>query len=77
MGNKLGQDAAFGSIVAAGISKRFYAVCAAMQGLLANPKIIEALSIKYPNSSEWHEINKHIITLAYLHADELLKQENE
>lgn len=46
-----------------GMSKRFYAACAAMQGLLASP------AIKIPQ----YEL---IIKTAYIFADELLKQEN-
>lgn len=45
-----------------GMSKRFYAACAAMQGLLSPEKVF---------------INKkELIESAYEYADELLKQEN-
>lgn len=49
-----------------GMSKRFYAACAAMQGILANP--VPDL-VKMSNSI--------IAEFAYRVADELLKQENE
>lgn len=77
---KLGQEPAFplpsgvevnynenGVIVdtANGMSKRFYAACAAMQGLLANTNI----AVTY--EPEW------TIEFAYACADELLKQEGE
>lgn len=46
-----------------GMSKRFYAACAAMQGLLANPSL--------------HTLYTHneIISFSFEIADELLKQE--
>ena len=47
-----------------GMSKRFYAACAAMQGLLSNSLAID---------SEFDNICK----AAFMAADELLKQENE
>lgn len=46
-----------------GMSKRFYAACAAMQGLLANPSIEQLAP-------------RDLIPDAYLFADELIKQEN-
>lgn len=45
-----------------GMSKRFYAACAAMQGILA---------------SDVKDKPSEIVRGAYLIADELLKQENE
>ena len=48
-----------------GMSKRFYAACAAMQGLLANPDVRREVSMSL------------IILEAYELADELLKQENQ
>jgi len=47
-----------------GISKRFYAACFAMQGILANS------NLSYMGTQT-------VIKEAYLTADELLKQENE
>lgn len=61
----------------AGMSKRFYAACAAMQGLLSNVSMMQALSKIYPNASDYPKISKQITVLSYIHADELLKQENE
>lgn len=49
-----------------GMSKRFYAACAAMQGILASPNTI--MTIK--NAKEYAE-------MSFDFADELLKQENE
>lgn len=45
-----------------GMSKRFYAACAAMQGLLASGS---------------YSSMENCIADAYAHADELLKQENK
>jgi hypothetical protein len=52
-----------------GMSKRFYAACAIMQGILANMSILEH---KKGNASFSRTVN-----VAYQAADELLKQENE
>lgn len=49
-----------------GISKRFYAACTAMQGMLANSNP-EMVSFKPDN----------IVRYAYIMADKLLKYENE
>ena len=46
-----------------GMSKRFYAACAAMQGMLANQSVT-------------HIPDEIVIRTAYKLADELLKQEN-
>ena len=54
-----------------GMSKRFYAACAAMQGILANQNgeyaVIGETTPKYAES---------LISHSYQFADELLKQEN-
>ena len=55
------------SMIDAGMSKRFYAACAAMQGILASGVKVGGESIITP------EI---VIPYAYQFADELLKQEN-
>ena len=62
--NKLGQKPAFPYPLAYehGMSKRFYAACAAMQGMLANSNVIY----------DWTSI----CNMSYELADELLKQEN-
>jgi len=60
-----------------GMNRRFYAACAAMQGLLANDQIIIALSKIYPENSQFAELRQHTVSMAYEYADELLKQENE
>ena len=47
-----------------GMSKRFYAACAAMQGLLNNSQNLEVQ-------------NTEVVNKAYAIADELLKRENQ
>ena len=49
-----------------GMSKRFYAACAAMQGIVANQ-----------DTRSWAQSYQDVIASAYKHADELLKQENQ
>ncbi len=64
--NKLGQEPVFPTTDKTnyyGMSKRFYAACCAMQGLLLNS------ATTYP----W----KTLCNMSYELADELLKQENE
>lgn len=67
---ELGQEPAFSIAInndqdyIKGMSKRFYAACCAMQGLLANPDV-------YTNK------NSVIINSSFQLADELLKQERE
>lgn len=82
---KLGQEPAFPVIddvgtASIGMSKRFYAACAAMQGIISNfpndPKHLE-LEMKsilkaYGNITVEQAVAKE----AYMYADELLKQEN-
>lgn len=55
----------FGEVQNNGMSKRFYAACMAMQGLLANPQF----RVDVGGSP------KKIIEYAFSQADELLKQE--
>ena len=73
---KLGQEPAFAKSAYVtqynvdppqeGMSKRFYATCAAMQGILSNSYWIKSeQSINY----------KHTVKIAYKMADELLEQE--
>ena len=69
---KLGQEPAFPknsftNQYQIGMSKRFYAVCAAMQGLCSNPNVIITGDIDLPK----------FINSAYMIADELLKQEDD
>lgn len=68
MSEKLGQEPAFPypTIHESGISKRFYAACAAMSGICADPNIVL--------NGEKLIIN---VETAYAVADELLKQENQ
>jgi len=57
-----------------GISKRFYAACAAMQGLLSNHVVVkEGAEIVEGNDREFFEV---IIAKSFQAADEILKQEN-
>ena len=79
---KLGQESAFGfsaytdpkegmgqNLTHAkreGMSKRFYAACAAMQGMLANP-----------DTRNWARSEECVIESAYRHADALLHLENQ
>ncbi len=77
---KLGQEAAFPFVesgyeesVEFGMSKRFYAACAAMQGLLANP------NIKRPSNNVKEQLDVEHVNLTeicFRYADELLKGEN-
>ena len=78
MKEKLGTEPAFPfqlpdyghSGIEIGITKRFYAACAAMQGILsANPKETWG-NIEIP-------IPKYVAELSFEFADELLKQEQE
>ncbi len=70
--NKLGQNPAFACITSGsesylqeGMSKRFYAACAAMQGMLANDNL---------NPNGIMPIRDKI-EIIYKYVDELLKQE--
>ena len=74
--NKLGQEPAYpvsnlemrglvGNVDVDGMTKRFYAACMAMQGLLASGNFAEGIAY-----------NPIISKLSFEIADELLKQEN-
>jgi hypothetical protein len=76
---KLGHEPAFPSIYQdkygslnyiPGMNKRFYAACAAMQGILSNHEIMDIYA--KDNRSNKAEI---LISGCYAWADELLKQE--
>ena len=75
--NKLGQEPAFanrGQIyepTQQGISKRFYAACVAMQGLLSNSIFMNYMAQEYSDNTD-----KEVVKNAYELADELLRQEN-
>ena len=71
--NKLGQNPAFACITSGsesylqeGMSKRFYAACAAMQGLLSSSDL----------NNLQYSFEQIVPKLALMYADELLKQEN-
>ena len=69
---KLGQEPAFPMIdVSDGMSKRFYAACAVMQGLLSNPNISNWVS------EDKQQQRIEIAITAFAFADELLKREYE
>ena len=61
------------SMIDAGMSKRFYAACAAMQGILSNQQWAESMKIK----DDWDEFKNRVISGSFEIADELLRQENE
>ena len=89
MKEKLGQEPAFAcetmsangndGHIQEGMSKRFYAACAAMQGILAgvysNMEMFNAV-IKGANDSEI-KFSKNIADMAFEYADRLLEQEDE
>ena len=54
-----------------GMSKRFYAACMAMQGMLANPNIVKPSPSRGNLDEEYIQFSK----IAFEYADELLKQE--
>ena len=79
---EVGYQNIFDKIPQNGMSKRFYAACTAMQGLLVNYKISIGIPNVNQNSMEdslkrEKQVIKDIITKSYELADELLKQENE
>ncbi len=79
---KLGQESAFPVNVLSdnknthGMSKRFYAACAAMQGILANDTVIMQL-IKVAKEQGHNKEEIFVVKEAYAYADELLKQEQQ
>jgi len=89
MNEKLGQEPAFpksayvsneGSIdpPQEGMSKRFYAACVAMQGIISNSELRDCLLMdsKQPNlNPERISPEAYLVKNAYEYADELLKQE--
>lgn len=58
-----------------GMSKRFYAACAAMQGMISNK--IEMKHFRQSANNKGVSIIEAIAIIAYAYADELLKQENQ
>lgn len=62
-----------------GMSKRFYAACAAMQGILANRELQIAIYKDCKSTSQNPknlQVDEYLISHCYIFADELLKQEN-
>ena len=82
MKEKLGQEPAFAGYqgeqfsVQSGMSKRFYAACAAMQGLLSNPNTARQIQASHGGEVDTEVGYNYICVTAYFLADELLKQEN-
>lgn len=79
MENKLGKEMAFpgetNGFVQKGISKRFYAACMAMQGILSND--IQSRDLDPVDKLSHDEKTvRFIVAASYEYADELLKQEN-
>jgi hypothetical protein len=73
--NKLGQEPAFPSEnVSDGMSKRFYAACILMQGMLTNMQFLKSNSEVAINNKL--DADECLVKTAYSLADELLKQEN-
>jgi len=81
---KLGNEPAFATsaklsqdedILQVGMSKRFYAACAAMQGILANDKLIKGVSDSAKKKNI--DIEVGLTMFAYGIADELLDREYE
>jgi len=61
-----------------GMSKRFYAACAAMQGILSCRDMQIAIFLDSGNKNlnpDNLKSDKYLIKVAYEYADELLKQE--
>lgn len=57
-----------------GMSKRFYAACAVLQGFLSNGIFIQDLARKETNPDK---NRKDLVRTSFDYADELLRQENE
>jgi len=68
--DQIGQNNEFGTVLNPGMSKRFYAACCAMQGILAGHYEINLVNAGFPDPIS-------ISTQAYQFADEILKQEEE
>ena len=54
-----------------GISKRFYAACAAMQGMLSNPDWVKTANIP----DDFDEYVTRVVSASFDFSDELLRQE--
>ena len=65
---------AFSEATRPGMNKRFYAACAAMQGILSNPQTAKQVEAQYGkvDKDRGYEL---IVLTAYKVADELLRQE--
>ena len=73
--SQYGNPARYDDIQVVGISKRFYAACAAMQGMLANPNTAHQLQARLGVNPDKKEGDRLVVEQAFLMADELLKQE--
>jgi hypothetical protein len=80
MKEKLGHKSAFPHLEKCargdetGMNKRFFAACAAMQGLLANNNFVDNRFYLEENVDNFH---RSIAEVAYKIANEMLEQENE
>ena len=83
---KLGQEPAYPEFVKdsggetlfiSGMSKRFYAACAAMQAVLSNPETMKVFIDMQRTDEIGIKKEEVLISGCYAWADELLKQENE
>lgn len=73
---KLGQEAAFPMYqVESGMSKRFYAACAAMHGLLGNPNTQLQMKEQFGEGVTAEQAIQVACRTAFSLADELLRQE--
>lgn len=70
-------DTHLGLSCSKGMSKRFYAACAAVQGILANPNTAAQIQNAYGGIAPKDIADKLVCKQAFTIADELLKQENE
>lgn len=66
--SRIGYQNEFGKQTQQGMSKRFYAACAAMTGILSNENVLNGKTSNGPSE---------FVRLAYKCADEILKQENK
>lgn len=60
-----------------GINKRFYAACAAMQGLLSNPNSAYQMNATLRRQPTSEEAVSMIVNQSFIIADELLTKEEE
>lgn len=82
---KLGQEPAFATsadlggeaIYQEGMSKRFYAACTAMQGILSNPNTAHQIQDTFGGQVSVEKSYHAVVVSAFSVADALLEQENQ